>query len=59
MLSYDPKFVCSDSPGQNNWNKVEQSSKVEQEKNSLISTWAFFYCNYQSLISESDVSIQI
>ena len=30
--SYDHKFVSSDNPGQNVWNKVKRSSIIEQEK---------------------------
>ena len=33
---YDQKFACSYNPGQNIWNKMKQSSKTGQEKNSLI-----------------------
>ena len=38
----DQKFVCSDNPGQNIWNKIEKSSKTGQDKKSLISTFACF-----------------
>ena len=34
--------LCSDSPGQNIWNKIEKSSKNGQKKNSLIFPFAFF-----------------
>ena len=30
------------NPGQNIWNKIEKSSKTGQEKESLISTFAWF-----------------
>ena len=30
------------NPGQNIWNKIEKSSKIGQEKKSLISTFAYF-----------------
>ena len=29
-LSYDQKFVCSDSSGQNIWNKKEKSDKLNK-----------------------------
>ena len=38
----DQKFVWSDNPGQNIWNKIEKSSKIGQEKKSLISTFEGF-----------------
>ena len=40
--SYDQKFVFSDNPGQNIWNKIEKSSKPGQDNKSLISTFAWF-----------------
>ena len=41
--SYDQKFVCLENPGQNIWNKVDKSSKIGQDKKSLISTFACFF----------------
>ena len=40
--SYNETFVSPDNPGQNIWNKIEKSSKTEQDKKSLISTFACF-----------------
>ena len=36
------KSVCSDNPGQINWNKIEKSSKIGQDKISLRSIFARF-----------------
>ena len=38
--SYSQKFVCSDNPGQNIWQKVKKSSKIGQDFKKLISTFA-------------------
>ena len=40
--SYDHKFVRSDNPAKNIWNKIEKSGKARQEDTSLISTFACF-----------------
>ena len=36
-------FVCSENPGKKIWNKTDKSSKIEQDKKSLISTFACFW----------------
>ena len=41
-LSYEQKFLSSDNPAQNIWNKIEKSSKTGEEKKSLISAFACF-----------------
>ena len=33
----DQRIACSENPGQNIWNKMEQSSNAGQEKKSLVS----------------------
>ena len=30
--SYDQNFGCLDNPGQNNWNKIEKSNKLDRTK---------------------------
>ena len=53
--SCDKKFSCSDNHGQNIWNKIEKSSKIGQDKKSLISSFTcFFNYFFQSLISGRD-----
>ena len=41
-LSYGQKFVCSDNPGKNIWNKIKKFSKIGQDKKSLLSSFAGF-----------------
>ena len=40
--SQDHIFLHSENPGQNIWNKTEESSKVEQDEKGLISIFACF-----------------
>ena len=41
--SSDQKCACSDNPGQNICNKIEKSSKIALDKESLLSTFSFFF----------------
>ena len=38
----DQKFVCSDNPGQNIWQKVKKSIKMGQDFKNLLSNIACF-----------------
>ena len=40
-MSYDQKFVSSDNPALNIWQKVRKLSKVIQDKETLISGFAY------------------
>ena len=56
-MSSDQKLVCPDNPGQNIWNKIEKSSKIEKDKKNLITIFAcFLTANCQSLISGERMS---
>ena len=41
--SKEKNFICSDSPGQNIWNKIEKSSESRQDKKRLISAFACLF----------------
>ena len=45
----DQKFVCSDNPVQNIWNRVKKSNKIGQKCKGLIATFVYFlaaYCQF-------------
>ena len=53
-LSYDQKFVWSDNPRQNVWNKVKKSSKIKigLDWKTLVSIiYVPLYSYFQSLVS--------
>ena len=40
--SYGQKFVCSDNPGQNIWQRVKKYSKIGQDLKNVIYNFACF-----------------
>ena len=40
--SYGLKFISSDIPSQNNWNRLKKYSKIEQDYKNVITNFARF-----------------